>query len=498
MGCICSVLSGPIWKKVTRKSRMSFPFQPHYKIARSLRNGPKSIYAYHNHQIPLSTFVVQIETGKGEFAFTSLPNAQSLFDYVQKAPVEKRNYFEWILGDRRRKPYFDIDVECSMSDVKATRAKLTDMFTSLTEALLLLGDEYGVDFEMERDMLVFESSGEKANTYKFSYHIIINNWYLENPAQSKQFATLVRTYMAQQDDPKLSEWAEALDMSVYNSGRAFRMYSCSKFGTTRVLRFLPHWRTRQHSYTSVLTPSGNKKAAQQRIFFASLITLTFSCAAFPELELPKKREYKTVSVDDEMVAQALQLLDDCEEIDNSAMELRNITDGGLILLDTHEPYMCPSCGRVHDSDNPYIRIQEDGVYFSCRRSRYYLGDIISDELLDEEEERLTSATDTLAAAKKGEPASVTTKEGLAARKEEQPSDGSVSTDEDLGISSEGLVPAEASEDEEDYPDNFDEPLAEPEPSLEAPSIIKPSIAGGLASLRSRHMSPLARRLANRR
>jgi hypothetical protein len=68
--------------------------------------------------------------------------------------------------------------------------------------------------------------------------------------------------------------------------------------------------------------------------------------------------------------------------------------GSFVFLNNPNGYFCPFCDRVHENENPYVLIKEDGgIYFSCRRNpRYqlcYLG--VLEKFVKPQSELLPSA-----------------------------------------------------------------------------------------------------------
>lgn len=315
-----------------------------------------------------------MEHGKVRFGFEYFENIGRLFDHLRGISKDKRHYFEWILKDRVRKPYFDIDLSCSLDQVESFEVEIDGFFASFMDALLLLGEEYGVEFDLARDVLIFESNGPKGDLYKFSYHIIINNWCLKDAAQSLEFARLVQIYMTESG---AGEWAERIDMGVYSNGRAFRLLMNSKIGSDRILVFLENWRCGNKLITSYYSDMGLSIVEKtRRVFSASVITLTANCKPFPEFELPERREFAAEDVDDDDVAAALELFRSDPDTSSDSFAYK-MTKGSLILLNRTTPSFCRFCSdlsgkpQVHEGENAYIGIFDRNVYFVCRRTRDY-------------------------------------------------------------------------------------------------------------------------------
>jgi len=344
---------------------------------RVLKDGPYSLFAAYDRQIPATAIVTEVQfsqNGETRFGFECFDNVTKLFEHVRSLPPDKRHYFEWILENRARKPYFDIDLSCSLEERERFESEINGFFESFMDALVLLGEEYDVDFDLERDVLIFESNGPKGDLYKFSYHIIINNWCVKDAAQSMEFARHIQLYMAQNG---AREWSERLDMGVYSNGRAFRLFMSSKLGTNRILAFLDNWKCGDRVVESVYSRMDVSFVEKtRRVFSASIITLTTNCEEFPAFDLPEKRSFSAEDVDDEDAHAALEMFEADPDTNSPVFEY-NSTKGSFLILKRRSPGFCSFCTslsgktQVHEAENAYISIFDRNVYFVCRRSLDY-------------------------------------------------------------------------------------------------------------------------------
>jgi hypothetical protein len=182
--------------------------------------------------------------------------------------------------------------------------------------------------------LVYDMSSEIAK--KVSFHVIFDRAYMRTNAHS---AYLVRSVIDEIGD----EAAEFVDSRVYNRVQFFRFEGSTKYGEERY-KFLVGC------------------TREQSILSKGAVTYTSNC-------IPVEVDYT-----DPMPTKSVRTLITTHSVSVDKFLRRNpeykirCTRNNLVVLDALQPKECLVCGRVHDSENPYLLISDLGVKFCCRRT----------------------------------------------------------------------------------------------------------------------------------
>lgn len=379
----------------------------------SLNKGSDSLMAQINHVLPPGAIIAQVEygtyadgpkAGRPKYCFEYFSGFGDFFDHYRTVPHQKRHYYEMILPDARRKPYFDIDAKVQLVDAKKGLEERQLFLEKLIEAIASVFTAAGVSLDVYEDIVVIDSSGPKDGSFKISLHIIVTNWFLKDAEQSLEF---YRRTMLALDTSTHPHWANWVDRGVYSRGRCFRILGSCKIGSSRNLVLLPHWSYRGKTIQSTLL--GEKQVAKR--LYTSMVTTTANARAFPKLELTApKRSFENTEredVSDDETAAAMILFEEYLR-DNGGLvgrgagaimpfEKRSVA-GTLILFNRTRPSYCDLCTRmdgkqaIHESETPYLTIVDNAVYFHCRRAdqkghgSIYLGSIGPDDDEDKGED----------------------------------------------------------------------------------------------------------------
>jgi len=300
---------------------------------------------------------------------------------------ESRHFHEVIFGDSYQKPHFDVEVEPRPSQSQAQRF-IDELVTAIIETFELWPH---IQFKPENHIIICHSHG----TDKLSYHIIIDGFLHSNNQEAEDFCYYIRSKLS----PEFQEW---LDVGIYTKLHQLRILSSVKRGTTRIKLFSETWRYQgadiEYEYLIPPETEDHKKMMQLQ---SSLITYTSGCKTLPFLRqqlseevvtsvLPYRRpesEYTDfVSISDETAKSAIILL---AELAGMTPDNRKFpyeyqgTRGGIVLLNRIRPSHCRICNRRHDTENPYLTVNDKGhVYFYCRRNKdgnkLYVGSLFTE------------------------------------------------------------------------------------------------------------------------
>jgi hypothetical protein len=302
--------------------------------------------------------------------------------YARKAVAKTHQcFYEVIFGKKPQKPYFDIDIMIGVTSngVTLTVPDAIELKNQVISSILST-----FDYIIPSDILVFTSHSNA----KYSYHIVVDNWCVEDHEENKIFCMKVRENVN-------THLALFIDDLVYKSIQQLRIYQCHKYQSDRVkildkeCKWKPKTKIRSSDHEYALILGG------------SLVGNTSYCSITPSLKPPleirKKYEGPDTVLDDGDDIKCLDMLAELGEVGThknvmfpySVKEVK----GSLILLNRHRPSYCTLCSRVHENEHPYLMVvgKNRSVYFNCRRAapteKLHLGElgasIYVDAILDD-------------------------------------------------------------------------------------------------------------------
>lgn len=286
--------------------------------------------------------VVRHETNNGNFyAFF-----RNHVDFVQKTRHLPKNFHEVIMGNQ--KAHFDFDKAESREDLYFA---IEEVSLALLKLLPITAD----------NLLLFTSHGKDKN----SAHLVINGYFFRNNLQTRELCNLVCKQVSEKT-------RNILDIGVYGSVQCFRMLGSSKLGQNRVKKYEKLViNGQEYSFT---TP--HERMYDMELLRASLVSQVSGCKLLPDLYVEKQEE-REEDLQDEIVKETMQF---CRRrLRNFPFKKRSI-EGNIINLQRIKPSLCPSCKRVHENENPFIKLNVIDVYFGCRRGKIiFLGQLGEDD-----------------------------------------------------------------------------------------------------------------------
>lgn len=356
------------------RSRRTFP---------RLNRGDNNLFSAFNKQDLRTKLIIKYDDKNGFYKFTVFESPWELYQHIFSLPKYLRTFFEVVTNLTCRKPHFDIDFVVN-------NPKELDDIDVISEVVSGCQKVMNNKLDLAEDIIVLQSHGWKEKAYKVSYHIIIDNYYLQTEKHAKEFCKNVMACM--------NDYHEYIDDKIYSSIRQFRLIGNCKYKSNRFLHHVSKW-----NYFG--TPITSIKRDDYRLFFSTLVGVTGHCQKI-EIELPKKElEYNSHEARDDEVSDAMEKLHDYFKTHDIEAEFRvRDVQNSLIILDRVESSLCPVCNVIHDSENPYLILTKDKeVLFNCRRSdrfinigdvKYFDDDIeLEDEVYFFEEGSLTKAGD---------------------------------------------------------------------------------------------------------
>lgn len=306
------------------------------------------------------------ESWKWKKAFAAFKNYSEFYKFLRKVPGEERCFFECIVGSRRQKPHFDIDIS-KVQNKEQICEQLTTLLVQTVEEILA---EYNMKLNISENVLIY-SSHDPVNE-KVSRHIVINGFFHSNNDEARAFYELC---LARIGDRAPTNY---IDQAVYSSFQQFRIAGCCKRGTGRYKEPLPNFKIGDIEYSHVFANPDNWKIETLQ---ESLVGVVNGCIQLPNLIQEKDREYKTIYVTDDGIETINYHIKNTLQ---NAFTVRGDIDS-MTCLKRNCPSYCKLCDRIHESENAYLTIRNCKLYFHCRRCQdnsELLGDIdtIPDEL----------------------------------------------------------------------------------------------------------------------
>lgn len=317
-----------------------------------------------------------------------------LLNYVKLFPENNRHFYEIIFGEYAQKPHFDLDIDDPAYTIEDASFILNDVLKSILKVL----ENKKIILDLNKDILIFNSHGEK----KFSYHIVIHHWIHSNNIQAKGFYNLVK-----QECNDVSK--KFLDSSVYSKKQNFRLIGSQKIGSNRLKRFETSFNFRNKTIKHILDidehikpeasdPSKLTKSQkenllafrQAELFQETLVSWIHRCNFLPNFVDEHKDHQKTfckkyiikrnsnedndsdeyVEINDSEAMISEEIINHIEHIleeKKYPFEIREI-ENNIVALLRLQPSYCETCDRIHENENPYIILIDNILYFCCRRT----------------------------------------------------------------------------------------------------------------------------------
>lgn len=263
---------------------------------------------------------------------------------LEKIDVD-RCYYEVIKSHVKQKPYFDIDM--SPENMKAAQIDPKDykmVAESVINAILKVYPQI-----KRKSILVYNAHSKDVEKPKYSYHIIVYNWYVENAAENQYFFNKVMKEL-----PKTFD--KVVDCSLFKENQQFRILGSNKFNSVRVKK----------------TDDLGKLSSKDPYFIirSSLITYVEKSEKLDDPEFKNVRG--RIKKDGSMCKSKI-------EFDHNDKKLLNIIRPFTKSFNVYpapngyhlrriEPSECLICNRVHDNENASIEINDLGImYYRCFR-----------------------------------------------------------------------------------------------------------------------------------
>jgi len=333
--------------------------------------------------------------------YTVFDNIDIFIKYLEKINKKYWHFYEVINGNQRQKIYFDIDIEVINKCVydKITKDVISTEADIFCEGLLsntvnqieetLLG--YGIMIDVSRDIIIFSSSDDK----KKSFHIIVDNYYVQNNIDNRNIVNEILGDIN-------NKYTQFIDNNVYSKNQQFRLYKSQKYRSSRVKRVIWEW---NYFDELIRYDCGEIKEKDSKfykiikfntIFKNSSISYVNNCRLIEVNDVSPKinnnlPNYSSIIIDKIILTELINRL---------PVELFQIYEinkiiNNLILLKRKVVGYCNICARIHEYENGYLILSNNGIVtFSCRRNKDVykkvadLTDILNQKIINNHAEKI--------------------------------------------------------------------------------------------------------------
>ena len=277
--------------------------------------------------------------------YTKFDSFASFSRFFHTLPEDEKCFYEMLLPEKPRKPYFDIDMG---------RSEITDH--SEKDFLRMVKKAISDMLAKEAKILIFSSHTPS----KFSYHIIVDSFILQS---QKELVVFFERVLERIED----RYKQFFDKSVYKSVQQFRIVGSHKFGKPNEKTFL-----RELSKNFKYPPTCREKIAKfNYLLSCSLISNNGYCTLLGGFAPPEEdRPVVFGSAEESDVEDVLRLFYSKYSMgDFQYHECKEKNGNLLVVLKRLNATYCEECDRVHENENPFLVVfgQFRNVSFYCRR-----------------------------------------------------------------------------------------------------------------------------------
>ncbi len=370
----------------------------YYRLVSSEENKAKALMDYYS-ITQLEKHLVMCYTpneynGKPVRLYAYFDTHIDFYKYMMKFEPNKRSFYEIILGEYKQKPHFDLDIDKTTHDTYFPNDNFEETGILLKNYVIRANIELlktvGIEVDIESDILIYSSH----SNYKNSYHIVINNMCHFGNKEARAYYDEIMILINQYTNNKYSE-INFIDKGVYSPRQQFRVLGSQKIGSKRPKIFNETFKYFDEIVKHKYIGDEYDITMKMLCFLGeSLCSVTTGCKLITSFVKTKINVFDPSDATEVMVQDALDLMyekmPDCPFVYSK-------TKGNIVTLKRTGSSYCPIChpnneGIPHENEHPFLIINNDDVYWNCRRSKsgnYYLGKIMLDYTDDYELPKLT-------------------------------------------------------------------------------------------------------------
>jgi len=334
------------------------------EIFTHLTNGTDSVFHKYDTKEKLKNkFIIRNELLN---KFIVFPCYKEYETYFQECPNHEKCFHEVIIGSNLQKIKFDIDIESEISgEIEIGGESTNEIIIANINVIIIANINVIIDSIIEEfdsqyqitltyeDILVSDSSGiiykKDVKFWKYSYHIIINNYYVQNNIEAGNFTDLIYQ--------KLPEYIQPyIDLGVNKKLQNFRLLGCAKFTQyPNKLCTLPL----RHKKLSELFNSKIKGVKYEDFIIGAISEIEIE-KILPEIAKTvnfKNANSKKITIEQNEIDFILNWLDS-NNITKDHI-LRGVIGDIISYNRIGNIENCRICNRIHENDNSlYIQIKK--------------------------------------------------------------------------------------------------------------------------------------------
>jgi hypothetical protein len=287
--------------------------------------------------------------------------------YLNKLDLKDRRFNE-VLTDNI-KIFFDLDIKENIVEInKLTQRKIDKLLRIIIEQIKnTFLQLYNMDL-LEDNILILKSD----YINKYSYHIVINGYYVEKLEDVKFFVL----HMIDEYFDNMPFIMDIIDTQIYSLNKSLRLVGNGKYKYKgKSLKYLINKNC--SDLHSVLTYLKNCKKLQKiekkeinikiynKVCIENILKFDFSDLL---ISMSKSNMvYKRINLEEELRICFTKLFHDYGlEIEGYGI---NDKKPQFISLQVATPWSCPICNREHDNSQPYIYTSRYGHNLMCYRAK---------------------------------------------------------------------------------------------------------------------------------
>ena len=282
--------------------------------------------------------------------FIVFENYEEYIQYWKNISDESKCFHEIIFGFNRQKIKFDIDIEVEnleITNIIPPSQKIIDEINLIIDTIIQLFEKYYNTIISYDDIIVTDSSGSISSTrYKFSYHIIIFTFFVENNKESEKFTLLVYDQLPENIQ-------SYIDRGVNKQIQNFRLLGCKKKNSNRFKKISELFHSKRegvHYNDTIIGFSNNIIEFSDNIL--PLLIADDECK--PSTNNSKITSNKII---DTYMDEILEWLEMGGYINDH--QLRCINGGIISFNRIASREDCRICNRIHHNDNSlFIQIKQ--------------------------------------------------------------------------------------------------------------------------------------------
>ena len=313
----------------------------------------------------------------------------ALLDFMNCTQETARCFFEIILGERRQKPHFDIDVKAEDFPGENIEEIHDLVIEELITACIIVLQEVNISIDLSTQLLMYSSHGPQ----KRSTHLLLGGLYHNSNREAKAFYLKV---IENVNKSPAAKYSLRIDPAVYSSTQQFRLLGSHKYGTTRTKCLVRHFQYKNEiiDHTWPFCEEETQKSFLQA-YQNSLVTFVSNCKYIPSFIIENPHEYVVSDLSDKALEEiedycgVLEILSSYKilKVDNNRVDLqRTCSSYCEICHDARRMLLDPHC-KPHTSENAYLTISGNNLYFHCRRDdnrKLHIGYVSQDQVDSED------------------------------------------------------------------------------------------------------------------